>query len=459
LAEPTLLSGWGRTAPSAATVVAAATDTDVKAALTSPSRRGVLARGLGRAYGDAAQNGGGVVLDMTAAEPVLTLDPARGLVTATGGTSLERAMRTLLPQGWFVPVTPGTRFVTVGGAVAGDIHGKNHHVDGSWMRHVTSLTLALPGGDERVVGPERDADAFWATAGGMGLTGVVTSCTFRAIAVETSRMVVDTTRLPDLDAVLAAMLDADARYRYSVAWVDVLARGRALGRSVLTAGDHAPLSALNSSVDAENARAFDPKTRVSVPPIVPNSVLNRLSIRAFNELWFRKAPARRKGEVQTITQFFHPLDMVREWNRLYGSRGFVQWQCVVPDGAETDLRTVLERLGAARAASFVTVLKRFGPGDPGPLSFPAPGWTLAVDMSATVPGLAELLDGLDRLVADAGGRIYLAKDSRMAPELLPLMYPRLDEWRAIRDRLDPDGALQSDLGRRLGLCTRKEQRP
>jgi decaprenylphospho-beta-D-ribofuranose 2-oxidase len=458
LAEPTLLTGWGRTAPSAAVLVPAATDADVKTALTSPPPRGVLARGLGRAYGDAAQNGGGVVLDMTAGEPLVSLDPATGLVTATGGTSLEHVIRTSLPQGWFVPVTPGTRYVTVGGAVAGDIHGKNHHVDGSWMRHVRSLTLGLPGGEERVVGPDQDADVFWATAGGMGLTGVVTSCTFRATAVETSRMMVDTTRLPDLDAVLAAMLDADARYRYSVAWVDVLARGGSLGRSVLTAGDHAPLSALDSAIDADEARAFDPKTRVSVPPVVPNGVLNRLSLRAFNELWFRKTPARRTGELQTITQFFHPLDMVREWNRIYGRRGFVQWQCVLPDGSEGDLRTVLERLGAARAASFVTVLKRFGPGDPGPLSFPAPGWTLAVDIAATVPGLAVLLDGLDRVVADAGGRIYLAKDSRMAPELLPVMYPRLDEWRAIRDGLDPEGTLQSDLGRRLGLCIRKEPR-
>jgi decaprenylphospho-beta-D-ribofuranose 2-oxidase len=361
-------------------------------------------------------------------------------------------MRQLLPLGWFIPVTPGTRHVTVGGAVAADIHGKNHHVDGSWMNHVVSLTLALPGGETRVVTPTVDPDAFWATAGGMGLTGVVTSCAFRAIPVETSRMVVDATRLPDLDAVLAAMADSDRRSRYTVAWLDVLARGKSLGRSVLTAADHAPLAAVGGSPEA--ARAFDPRPRLGAPPVVPGGVLNRTSIRAFNELWFRKAPLSRRGEVQSITTYFHPLDMVRDWNRVYGRRGFVQWQVVVPDAAVDVLRAVIERLGAAGAASFLTVLKRFGPANPGPLSFPAAGWTLAVDVAASTRGLADVLDGLDRMVVDAGGRIYLAKDSRVAPELLVAMYPRLAEWQRVRARLDPAGELQSDLARRLGLVAR-----
>jgi decaprenylphospho-beta-D-ribofuranose 2-oxidase len=450
-----LLTGWGGTAPTAAArVVAVRDDADVKGALADPPGRGVIARGLGRSYGDAAQNAGGVVLDMAASSSVIALDAATGLVTASGGTSLDALMRDLLPRRFFVPVTPGTRHVTVGGAVAADIHGKNHHVDGSWMNHVTSLTLALPGGEERVVSPTLGADVFWATAGGMGLTGVVTSCTFRAIPVETSRLVVDTTRLPNLDAVLAAMADTDTRYRYTVAWLDVLASGRSLGRSVLTCGDHAPLDAVGG--DPVAARAFDPKALVGAPPVVPPGMLNRLSIRAFNELWFRRAPAHRTGEVQTIGAFFHPLDLVRDWNRLYGRRGFVQWQFVVPDDATATLRTILERLSAAGAASFLTVLKRFGPANPGPLSFPSPGWTLALDIPAGTTGLAEVLDGLDRLVVDAGGRIYLAKDSRVAPELVAAMYPRLHEWRSVRDAIDPHGDLQSDLGRRLGLVHGRE---
>jgi decaprenylphospho-beta-D-ribofuranose 2-oxidase len=456
LPEPRLLTGWGRTAPTAAARVIGAThDADVKDALADPPRRGVIPRGLGRSYGDAAQNAGGVVLDMAGGPAAISLDPATGLATASGGTSLDAVMRYLLPRGFFVPVTPGTRHVTVGGAVAADIHGKNHHVDGSWMDHVTSLTLALPGGEERVVGPTgTDADVFWATAGGMGLTGVVTSCTFHAIPVETSRIVVDTTRLPDLDAVLAAMADTDTRHRYTVAWLDVLATGRSLGRSVLTCGDHAPLAAVGA--DPESALSFNPKPVVGAPPVVPPGLLNRVSIRAFNEFWFRRAAAKRTGEVQTISAFFHPLDLVRDWNRLYGRRGFVQWQFVVPDDATDVLRAIIERLIRAGAASFLTVLKRFGRANPGPISFPARGWTLALDIPSGTSGLAEALDGLDRVVADANGRIYLAKDSRLAPELLPAMYPRLEEWRAVRDRLDPHGDLQSDLGRRLGLVKRRE---
>ncbi len=429
-------------------------EADVKGALAEAPRRGVIARGLGRSYGDAAQNAGGLVIDMTGAASLVVVDPSTGLVTATGGTSLDAVLREIVPRGWFVPVTPGTRHVTIGGAVAADIHGKNHHVDGSWMDHVTSLTLALPGGETRVVSPVQDPAVFWATAGGMGLTGVVTSCTFRAIPVETSRMMVDTTRLPDLDAVLAAMAETDQRYRYTVAWMDVVAAGRALGRSVLTAGDHAPLAALAAGGGStEAALAFDPRPRLGPPPIVPGRLVNGASIRAFNELWFRKAPARRRDELQSITAFFHPLDMVRDWNRLYGRRGFVQWQFVVPDAATDTLRNVIERLSAAGAPSFVTVLKRFGPGNPGPLSFPAPGWTLAVDIPAATRGLAEVLDGLDRIVVDVGGRVYLAKDSRVAPELVAPMYPRLAEWQQVQAALDPAGELQSDLGRRLGLLS------
>jgi decaprenylphospho-beta-D-ribofuranose 2-oxidase len=380
------------------------------------------------------------------------LDPVTGVVTASGGTSLDDLMRQLLPRGWFVPVTPGTRHVTVGGAVAADIHGKNHHVDGSWMNHVDSLTLALPGGETRTVSASEEPDTFWATAGGMGLTGVVTSCSFRAIPVESSRMVVDTTRLPDLDAVLAAMEYADHHARYTVAWLDVLARGKALGRSVLTAANHAPLAAVGGS--AEAARAFDPHPRLAAPPGVPGGVLNRLSIRAFNEFWFHRVPASRRDELQSIAAYFYPLDTVRHWNHLYGPRGFVQWQFVVPDAAVDLLRAVIERLAAAGAASFLTVLKRFGPANPGPLSFPAPGWTLALDMAAATRGLADVLDDLDRQVADAGGRIYLAKDSRVAPELVAAMYPRLGEWQRVQARLDPAGELQSDLARRLGLTAR-----
>jgi decaprenylphospho-beta-D-ribofuranose 2-oxidase len=268
-------------------------------------------------------------------------------------------------------------------------------------------------------------------------------------------MLVDTMRLDDLDAVMLAMQEGDAHHRYSVAWIDLLATGRHLGRGVLTAGDHAPRAAL--PVESDDVLAFDPTARLATPPWVPSGLLNKLSIRAFNELWFRKAPRRRRDELQSIGAFFHPLDGVRDWNRLYGAGGFLQHQSVVPFGEEATLRALVERLARAGAPAFLAVLKRFGAASPASLSFPIPGWTLALDISAAVDGLPELLDDLDRMVVDVGGRVYLAKDSRLDPRHLTRMYPRVGEWQAVRDRLDPTCRWQSDLARRLGLCGHQEE--
>jgi len=443
-----LVAGWGRTAATAATVERPTDAGRVVELIGSAGSRGLVARGLGRSYGDPAQNAGGLVLDLTGLDQVLSLDLEAGLVRAQAGVSLDALLRLVVPCGWFVPVTPGTRLVTVGGAIAADVHGKNHHRDGSFGQHVESFELALPDGSVTTVTPESDPELFWGTCGGMGLTGVLLTATLRLVRAPTPLMRVDTVRAADLDELIAGLVEAEDRHRYSVAWIDSLATGRHAGRGIITSGEHASLDDV-AQRSRRRPAVYAPKVRAAAPAWVPPGLLNRASIAAFNETWFRKAPRNQVGTLQPIGAFFHPLDGVQGWNRLYGPRGFLQYQCVVPD--EATLRTVLRLLTAAKVPSFLAVLKRFGAASPGPLSFPRPGWTLAIDIPAATPGLGAVLDGIDLLVAEAGGSIYLAKDSRLRPELVPDLYPQLPAWRRLRDRVDPDRRLVSDLSRRLSL--------
>lgn len=458
-----LLTGWGG-APASCCNVIRPTSLDgdenwwaaVAGQLNRYGGRGAIARGLGRSYGDAAQLAGGTAIDMTGRGRILEIDAVKGSARVEGGANLEQLMVAALAVGRFVPVTPGTRQVTVGGAIAADIHGKNHHVDGSFGSHVSELRLGTPEGTLELR-PGRDQEMFWATVGGMGLTGVVLEATIDLPAVETAYMEVDTERAADLDDVMARMEASDHEYRYSVAWIDCLARGASLGRSVLTRGDHATAEQLPQKRLRSPLR-FDPAVKLEAPGRVPSGLLNRFSVAAFNEAWFRKAPRHEVGRLMPLGSFFHPLDGVGGWNRLYGARGFLQYQFVVPFGAEETLREAIGRLSASGQASFLAVLKRFGEASPGPLSFPSPGWTLALDLPIGNTRMAELLDGLDDLITEAGGRIYLAKDSRMRPEVLDVQYPAIGAWRETRDTLDPNGLMCSDLCRRLDLSGRHGRR-
>ena len=444
------LTGWGMTEPSVADVARPGGAGEVAELVRGVGERGVIARGLGRSYNNAAQNDGGLVITTTGMRSVLAFDAEAGLVTCEAGVSLEQLMTRFLPAGWFVPVSPGTRQVTIGGAIAADVHGKNHHSVGSFARHVISFDLLMADGEVAAVTPDASPELFWATAGGMGLTGIILRATVRLKKVETSRLVVDTVRTADIDETMAHLSASDQDYDYTVAWTDCLAAGRKLGRSVITSGDFATIGELRYRARTKPL-AFSPRALVGAPPAFPNGLINARSVALLNEAWYRKAPRRRTGEIQTIGAFFHPLDGIRNWNRVYGPAGFRQYQYVVPFGAEDVVRRSLERISALRAPSFVTVLKRFGAGDPGLLSFPMPGWTLALDFPARTPWLEPLLGELDEMVLQAGGRLYLAKDSRIPPGLIGQMYPRCEEFRQLRARIDPGQVFGSDLSRRLAL--------
>ncbi|NYH80397.1 decaprenylphospho-beta-D-ribofuranose 2-oxidase [Actinopolyspora biskrensis] len=448
--EHKMLTGWGRTAPTMAEVVSTPDVETIARAVRAAGDRGVIARGLGRSYGDPAQNAGGTVIDMTALNRIHSIDVDEAIVDVDAGVSLDTLMRRLLPHGLWVPVLPGTRQVTVGGAIGSDIHGKNHHSQGSFGSHVLSLELLTADGEVRTLTPEGDsAELFWATVGGMGLTGIVLRARVRLKRVETAYFVVDNIRTRNLDELLEHFTDgSDDNYTYSVAWFDSLARGENMGRALLTRGNSATLEDLPKKL-RKNPLGFDAPQLMTAPPVFPNGLVNKYTITAFNEVWYRKAPTK-YGSVQNITQFFHPLDLVGEWNRVYGSAGFLQYQFMVPFGQEQAFRRSIDKISASGHASFLNVLKTFGEGNAAPLSFPSKGWTLTVDIPIS-PGLERLCRELDETVLEAGGRLYFAKESRTTPEMIERMYPRIDEWRKTRAAVDPQGIFRSDLARRLNL--------
>ncbi|NDB17963.1 MAG: FAD-binding oxidoreductase [Actinobacteria bacterium] len=435
-----LFAGWGGTAATWAESVRPAHEDALARLLTDGDGR-VIVRGLGRSYGDAAQTAGGTVISLESLNAVSGWERGDAVVTCGAGVTLLDLINLAVPRGWFIPVSPGTAMVTVGGAIAADVHGKNHHNAGSFGSHVRRIRLMTADAVVHILEP--GAPEFAATVGGMGLTGVILDADIQLMPVAGDSMSVTTVRTRDLETTLEELARADAA-RYSVAWLDVLARGAVFGRGIVTSGDHIEHK-------RPTAAAVLRRPKLAAPRRVPSGLLNRHTVSAFNSGWYHRAPRRREDEVQSMREFFHPLDSLDSWNRVYGRAGFVQYQFVVPEHRVDALRTILRRFADDSIASFLTVLKRFGPGNDSPLSFPIAGWTLAVDIPAGTPGLAGTLAWADEQVASAGGRVYLAKDSRMAPESLRAMYPRLDEFLHVREDMDPDGRFASDLSRRLRI--------
>jgi len=447
---PTRLRGWGGGAGVCARLVRPPGIDALRAALAplrsasgeAPSAAGAIARGMGRSYGDAAQLTGGLVLDMTSLHGI-QLDRDQATVTAQAGVTIGELLRVLVPAGWMLPVVPGTQHVTVGGAIASDIHGKNHASAGTIGRHVRALGLLSAGGDVLELGPGTDRRLFEATVGGMGLTGVILWARIGLRRVEGPLLAVDTDRVERLDDALALLAAPGGPYR--VAWLDLL--GPRGGRAIVTRAEHI------SGEAAHHARPGGATVvaRTTVPERWPSGLLRASTARAFNELRFRRASLRRRGGVEAFGAHMFPLDSLDSWPRLYGRLGLVQYQFVVPSGHDQVLHAVIEQLRRARVPCFLAVLKDFGAASDAPLSFPLAGWTLALDLPRAAIGLDSVLDRCDELVAAVRGRVYLTKDSRLRPDALRAMYPRLQEWRAERDRVDPERRWRSDLAVRTRL--------
>jgi decaprenylphospho-beta-D-ribofuranose 2-oxidase len=442
---PDLVRGWGGGEGSWVWRWRPSDGDALRAGLQSRDQRfaaGAIARGMGRSYGDAAQRSGGVVIDTTQLKGVC-FDKAAGVVTAGAGVTVGELLAATIAHGWILPVVPGTQHVTVGGAIASDIHGKNHGTLGTFGAHVQRLALLTAHGELLELSPGTEAGLFEATVGGMGLTGVILSAQISLRRVSSAMLSVDLDQATGLDEALALLSSPGGEHR--VAWLDLLSGKRV--RGIITRAAHCEHP---DQVSLRPAAVTSP-ARLTVPSRWPGGVLRPGAVRAFNELRLRRSPRRERGRPSTFGAHMFPLDGLDAWPRLYGPGGMLQYQFVIPRDAEHVLALVLDRLARDRVPCFLAVLKDMGPAGTGLLSFPLAGWTLALDLPRRAPGLHEMLERCDELVAQAGGRVYLSKDARTRAEVADAMYPRLAQWRALRDSVDPDGIWRSDLALRTGL--------
>src|SRR3954471_5506000 len=437
------LTGWARPAPGVAQVLAPPDAEVIAKAVSQADNRGVIARGLGRSYGDNAQNGGGLVVDMTALNKIHTMDSDTHLVDVDAGVNLDQLMRAALPLGLWVPVLPGTRQVTVGGAIACDIHGKNHHSAGSFGNHVQSMDLLLASGEVRHLTPDgEDAELFWDTVGGNGLTGIILRASIAMTPTETAYFIADGVATKDLDETVAVHLDgSEDKYTYSSAWFDLISAPPKLGRASVSRGSLARLDQLPDKL-AKNPLKFDAPQLLTVLNIFPVSAMNKLSFMAIGEAYYRMG-GNYTDKIMNLSQFYHMLDLVSGWNNAYGPMGFAQHQFLVPPDAMDEFKAIIRWIQTRGHYSALNVFKLFGPGNRAPLSFPMAGWNVAMDFPNKA-GVNEFLNELDDRVMEFGGRVYTAKDSRVSAERFHKMYPLIDEWIAVRRKADPNGVFASD---------------
>ena len=399
----------------------------------------LLAYGLGRSYGDVCLNDGGTILRMSHCDRVLGFDTQTGRIRAESGLSIADLLAIVIQHGWFVPVTPGTKYVTLGGAVANDIHGKNHHRVGTFGCHVVGFEVVRSDGSCKVCTQAENSDLFAATIGGLGLTGLITWVEIQLQRISSRLINEESLKVGSLKEVVAAIEESDAVWDYTVSWIDVTQTGAYMGRGLVLRGAF-------SSVPDLTLHLKPAKPLITIPMNAPQWLLSRPTIRVFNSLWYNRQQSRVKSRLIDLEPFFYPLDSIAQWNLLYGKRGMLQYQCVVPSSGGVEvMHEILKVMQRGKVSSFLAVVKKFGNiASPGLMSFPIPGLTLTLDMPKTGQRLFETLDRCDELVLQAGGRVYAAKDARVRGETFRAMYPQLPSFIPF---IDP--AFSSSFWRRI----------
>ncbi|WP_299379932.1 FAD-binding oxidoreductase [uncultured Kiloniella sp.] len=433
-----LIGGWGQYPLVEAKVSSPLSGDDLQRTIKTREDKAYIARGLGRSYGDSSLSS--TIISTRYLNRFHSFNEKTGVLTCDAGVSLDEVLDTFVHRGWFPSVTPGTRFVTIGGAIASDVHGKNHHTVGAFCDHVLSFRILIANGDILNCSPSENRDLFLATCGGMGLTGLITDATIKLLKVESSFIEETTCKARNLKECLE-LFDTHNSAPYSVAWIDCLKQGKDLGRSLLMLGRH---SGQGGYDDLK-------KTALSIPFNLPEVCLNKLTVGAFNALYYGRIRKQTQERHVHYGPYFYPLDGIGNWTRLYGAKGFVQYQFVIPKDAGLEGMTrVLDKIAKSGAGSFLSVLKVFGKGNDNFLSFPFEGYTLALDFKVSVQTF-ELLDQLDAIVQDYGGRVYLTKDARMSDHVFKAGYPQWEVFQSVREKYGAIGTFASLQSRRLGL--------
>lgn len=441
------LSGWGRFPVQNCQVTRPEKRRELLDAVSSHAVVDVIARGLGRSYGDAAINQGSGVILGEKLDRFLDFDSQTGVLHAEGGARFADIVATFVPRGFFLSVAPGTKNITLGGAIACNVHGKNHHKVGAISNFIEEIELLTTNGKTLICSRDENAEVFWATLGGMGLTGIIVSAKMRLMPIESAYIETKTTRTANLSETLAAF-EKGADSEYSVAWIDCLSTGSDLGRSVVIEGAHASGERALREIKGDVMALEMPKQK-GVPIDLPDFVLTPYTVKKFNDLYYANHPTQSK--LTSFETFFYPLDKIENWNKIYGKRGFIQYQCVVPfDNARAILTELLETIAASGQAAFLAVLKRMGASDNAPLDFALNGYCLALDIPMT-PDTLDFYEKLNEITVAAGGRVYLAKDAATSPAHFRKMYPRVGELEAVKRHLDPNDRFASSLSRRLKI--------